>query len=56
MSIRIPLIVWLFTDRTLKADHSRLVSRYFESNPGPIQIRAGMRSVELVPDIGEAFS
>jgi hypothetical protein len=56
MSIRVPLVVWLFTDRTLKADHSRLVSRYFERNPGPIEIRAGMRSVELTPDMDHAFS
>jgi hypothetical protein len=52
MSIR----VWLFTDGTLKAKHSRLVCRYFERNPGPIEIREGMRSVELVPDVGKAFS
>jgi hypothetical protein len=56
MSIQFPLVVWLFTDRSLKADHPRLVSRYFERNPGPIEIRTGTRSIELIPDMGDTIS
>jgi hypothetical protein len=56
MSIQFPLVVWLFTDRTVSANHARLVARYFENNPGPIQIRLGKGSVQLRPDRGEALS
>jgi len=56
MTVEVPPAVWLFSDSTVKQGHAHLVARYFESNPGPIQIRIGKTPIHLIPDLGDAFS